>query len=237
MARNKIIFDSFELSNTPAWQFYQAHAPHFYAYKNNIEPKEAEEIFHQRLLAVDPYKDEVITGKVGSLRHTPYLWQVSLNYLKEDLFGFAKFHAIKTIPFFISDGLRDIAERLDVLPVGGPRIGDLFLEKDIKSFINIFLQNKLVGLLLICGASFWIFITLCAIAGMWRAFTRNEKQRALLIFAFLAVTATAVVAGGVVSSPRYRFSISPFLFLLASYGFWTAVWSFIKRRFFGMLII
>ena len=51
-------------------------------------------------------------------------------------------------------------------------------------------------------------------------FKQEKRIRALIIVSFLVVCMTALIAGGSVSHPRYRFSVSPFMFFVASYGFW-----------------
>jgi len=49
-----------------------------------------------------------------------------------------------------------------------------------------------------------------------RAFARGSGAEAILFACF--ILATAVVAGGAVAHPRYRYSVSPFIFILAALG-------------------
>lgn len=228
--RNKIIFDRWELSSVLAWQLYHSHAPHFYAYQNNISPKEAEDLFHERLIAIDPLEEEARSGRVGSLWHAPYMWKVALDYIGEHPFRYAWFHAVKTIPFFLSDGLREIMRASGLALKSLPSISDRLLTGDFSGITADLKSDVTVLTLFLFGFATWLFINGFMVAGVFFGWREGGKVRAILMLAFLLVLLSAIAAGGAVSHPRYRFSVSPFMFLLASYGFCMLQEKIYKRR-------
>lgn len=221
--RNKLLFDRWELSSVASLQFAFAHAPLFYAYKNDVPAREAINIFHDRLLAISPYGDE------ATLRNSPYMWQVAFEYLRQDPVGFAKFHAVKTIPFFLSDGLREMAQRVDLIPNSMPSLVDFVMKKDFAGLSGALRENKAALLLFLGGAAFWLTVNLFMLAGIAFGFRAQGPRLALLLLSAFVVFATALVAGGAVSHPRYRMSVSPFMFILAAYGFFKTV-AFFKSK-------
>ncbi len=218
MLRNKVLFDRWELSVVASWQFYHSHAPHFYAYMNGIPEREAELIFVKRLSEIVPeeYRSEVLREKAGSLRHSQYMWQVSFDYIKEHPFNFAVFHAIKTLPFFLSDGLGEVARDVDLVKSEDPSITAFLLKGDFKGVREALLADKASFAIFLVGFSFWFLMNIFMIVGFVRAFVSGSRAEAILFACF--ILATAVVAGGAVAHPRYRYSVSPFIFILAVLG-------------------
>ena len=228
--RNKIIFDRWELSAVAAWQFYHSHAPHFYAYQNGISPSEAEDLFHERLITIDPFQEEAISGRVGSLRHAPYMWKVALDYIGEYPLEYAKFHLLKTIPFFLSDGLREATRMAGVSLRPLASISDRLLNGDFFGVAADLKSDTAILVLFLVGFTAWFFINGFMIAGAIFGWREGGRVRAVLMLAILLVLVSAIAAGGAVSHPRYRFSVSPFMFLLASYGFWMVQEKIYRRR-------
>lgn len=214
MARNKLYFDSWDLSAVATTQWFQQSAPLYYAHVNGVSHSEAYEVFRARLMEINPRKSDE-----GTLRNTPYMRQVIKEYISQDLFGYAYFHAVKTLPFFFSDGLRDIARRLELVDTDQPNIGSLVLARDISGLRAAVLQNGLSSALLLIGGSVWFFIAICMIAGVIGIRASLQATIRVILLCFFIVLATAVIAGGPNASARYRFSVSPFIFIIASYGF------------------
>lgn len=219
MLRNKILFDRAELSAVASWQLYHSHAPHFYAYKNGISERDAERLFQERLEMIDPYTEEVRMGKVGSLRHAPYMWQVGLDYIRQYPLQFGFFHVLKTAPFFISDGLRQIARDSQLYSFPGVNLSSLALKGNVKGLFNALTNDPTTFILFSVGFLFWLGINILVVIGSVIALRSSSGAvRALSLFLLLAILLTAFVAGGAVAHPRYRYSVSPFMFLLAAVG-------------------
>ncbi len=211
--RSRIDFGQWQLTSALSYQFYDAHAPRFYAYMNNVSLNTAKDIFRDQLVAIDPYKEEAMRDDVGSLRHTPYLWRVSLGYIEQHPIRFAVFHVLKTSTFFMSDGLRDIASRMKLISQSSEGVGDLILR---GNFVGAWRVLGIVGIsLLIFGSTLWTLITISMFVGLFFALRYREW---LVVVMVLALVCVSLLAGGAVSHPRYRFSVSPFMFLAAAYG-------------------
>ena len=224
LVRNKILFDRFELSAVASWQFAYAHTPLFYARLHGISDRKAVKIFHERVFTASPYKEDVRAGHTGTLRNAPYMWQVAREEIKAHPFQFALFYVSRSARFFISDGLRDIGQRIALIKEPLANLGDLIFKGDLKSFAGAVAQNRIVLLFFIVGFASWSLIVLAMITGVLFGIVREERtKKFVLIASFLMVIIMALVAGGAVAHPRYRFSVSSFMFLLASYGFFAAL--------------
>lgn len=219
MVRNTVLFGRSELSAVASLQFAYAHAPLFYAYENHISDSEAISKFNQRLLEISPYKKDILANNSGILPNAPYMWQVAFEYIGQHPFAYARFHALKTIPFFVGDGLREAAARSGLLANDLPNLGNFILRGDVRGLFKVAVANNIALILLIVGASFWFLVNMGMVLGIIRFFRIKGLRRAIVVSCFLYVVSMAVVAGGVVSSPRYRFSITPFMFILAAVGF------------------
>ncbi|TSC79490.1 MAG: Uncharacterized protein G01um101429_477 [Parcubacteria group bacterium Gr01-1014_29] len=214
MLRNKILFDSWSLTAVATTQWFQQSAPLYYAYKYNVSHAEAYEVFRARLMEINPHKSDD-----GTLRNTPYMGRVVREFLLEDPFGYMYFHAVKTLPFFFSDGLRDIARRMGFVEVNQPNIGNLLLARDVRGLWDALAHNSLSSVLLLVGASAWFLIIIgmtISIAGLR---VSSQTGAHIIALCLLIILATALIAGGPNASARYRFSVSPFMFIAAVYGF------------------
>ena len=224
MLRNKLIFDTWDLTAVSTIQWYWYNAPLYYAYTHDITHTEALDIFHERLRAINPHQ-----SNDGTLRNAPYMRQVAFEYLREDPFGYVWFHVVKSIPFFVSDGLRDIARRLEV--VGDqPDIGGLLLRGDLHSVISFFREHTLAAVLLVAGAAFWGFVTLGMVAAIFLGGALSLASRRALYVSIGLIAVTILIAAGPNANARYRLSVSPFLFIAASYSFWVVLTKFRKSR-------
>lgn len=214
MLRNKVLFDSWSLTAVATTQWFQQSAPLYYAYKHNVSHAEAYEVFRTRLMEVNPYKSDD-----GTLRNTPYMGLVVREFLLEDPFGYAYFHAVKTLPFFFSDGLRDIARRMGFVEIVQPNIGNLLLARDYTGLRDALVRNGLSSALLLFGGAMWFLITVGMVGSVGGLRASSQTGAHILALCLLIVLASALIAGGPNASARYRFSVSPFIFIAAVYGF------------------
>ena len=220
MVRNKIIFDKWDLSSVAAWQFLYSHAAHYYAYQNEISVRDAEDIFHQRLAESVPerYTEYVKNFKSGTLFISPYMWDISLGYLKQDPLGYAFWHGLKTLPFFVSDGLRDLAQRMHLIKLDQPSFTNLLISKNFVGLREAVFESTGTFILLVIGFGVWFLLTLFQCLGFAVAYSHKGFARGLVFACLLFIITTAAVAGGAVAHSRYRMSVSPFMFLVAAYG-------------------
>ncbi|OGZ47406.1 MAG: hypothetical protein A3J54_02360 [Candidatus Ryanbacteria bacterium RIFCSPHIGHO2_02_FULL_45_13b] len=212
MLRNKIIFDTWDLTAVATIQWYWYNAPLYYAHTQGITHNEALAIFRERLFEINPHKSDE-----GTLRNAPYMRQVAFEYLREDPWGYAWFHVVKSIPFFISDGLRDIARRMGLVGEQ-PNIGNLVLKGDFRAIQVFFSEHTLAVVFLAGGVIFWSMITVGMIVGMIAGHMLSIGGKRVLYVSVGIVFGTMLIAAGPNASARYRLSISPFMFIAASYG-------------------
>ncbi|GEM_PF-2305688 len=214
MLRNKLLFDSWSLTAVAGTQWFQQSAPLYYAYKHSISHAEAYEVFQKRLLEINPHKSDA-----GTLRNTPYMGQVVREFLFEDPFGYAYFHAVKSLPFFFSDGLRDIARRMGYVAEEQSNIGNLLLARDARGIYDAFAHNGLSSALMLIGGSAWVVITAGMIVSVGGFHLSSLARPNIIVLCLLIIAVTVLIAGGPNANARYRFSVSPFIFIAAVHGF------------------
>lgn len=213
IARNYIVFHEWDISPVASLQYYAAHAPLFYAWREGIPEKEAILLFQRRLQAISPYGDEAITP------NAPYMRRVAFEYIGQHPIEFVLFHVIKTIPLFLSDGIRELAERMNLAPPNMPNISNLFLARDFSPLKNMVVSAPLLSLAFFFGFFAWMLIMLFAAVGALRGIGTKHPHRPLIAACVVILLTGAIIAGGATSHPRYRHGMSPFIFLLAAYGF------------------
>ena len=216
IVRNYIVFREWDISPVASLQYYAAHAPLFYAWREGISEKEAILLFQRRLEAISPYGDEATTP------NAPYMRRVAFEYIGQYPIEFAAFYAVKTIPLFFSDGIRELAERLNLAPSVMPNISNLLLVGDVSPLKNMAISTPLFSLAFFFGLFSWALIIFFAVMGAWKGIRIKHTHRPLLISCIVILLVGAMVAGGATSHPRYRHSMSPFIFLLSSFGFLVA---------------
>lgn len=234
MIGNKIHYNSWSIATVGDATLYRHPAHLFYAYKHAISMKETEAILHQRLMEINPHKDDSYT-----FQNVPYFRQLTKEIIMSDPLGYAKFHIIKTLPFFISDGLRELAYRLHIIgPL--PNIGDTYLTKGLWETAKIILTDVRSAFLFLAGFLFWLCINILMLgsavaatclkviprlrSGYFRSHGENNPYWHIPLFCLFIVLIVGFSTGPV-ANPRYRYSVSPFMFLAASYGLW-----YIKER-------
>ena len=224
IARNYIVFHQWDISPVASLQYYAAHAPLFYAWREGVSEKEAIRLFQRRLQEISPYSDEAITP------NALYMRRVAFEYIGQHPIQFSIFHAVKTIPLFFSDGIRELAERVNLAPPTMLNISNLFLVGNFSPLKNIIFSAPLFSLISFFGLFAWMLIMFFAAVGAWSGIRVKHSMRPLIIACVVILLTGAVVAGGATSHPRYRHSISPFIFLVAAYGF-----LIVKTKYEGML--
>ncbi|OGZ43250.1 MAG: hypothetical protein A2719_00990 [Candidatus Ryanbacteria bacterium RIFCSPHIGHO2_01_FULL_45_22] len=212
MLRNKILFDTWDLTAVATIQWYMYNAPLYYAYTHGGTHSEALEVFRRRLYEINPYQSDQ-----GTLRNAPYMREVAFEYLRKDPFGYAWFHVVKSAPFFVSDGLRDIARRM-ALVGEQPDIGSLILTGNIRGVIVFFSEHMRAAVLLAVGVMFWSLITLGMLGAVVAGRVLPIAGKRTLYTCIGIVFITMLVAAGPNANARYRLSVSPFMFIAASYG-------------------
>jgi len=204
--RNKLIFNSWQLSSVGSYNLAYYNATQFQHYKTG-EPLE-------KLVA------EFNKFQGGETVETPSLAKVSLyndfsrSLIGSDPLGYFKFHLLKTLPFFVTDGLRDIARSFNLLRDEPPNLSSLIAKgrwQDLKTFTR---EGGLAFLLFFLGFVFWVLVSVLAAVGAIREFFRKSESRGLIMFFAVLILYFALLTGPV-SNARYRLPASVFMLIFA----------------------
>lgn len=213
MVRNGVLYDTYQLSSFGPYNIYEYNLPLHYAHTEGISLEEARGVFQERVGGIGGsmayyksfYKYEVINDAVHE-------------YLREHFWSYAGYHVVKTIPFFLTDGLRDLAKnfRIDVGP--SPNFTDLLLEGDGDGAYTALAENPKATTLLFVGTGFWFVILMLGILSAVYGLLRGSWQHKVLIGLFVLCIGYFALLTGPASSARYRLPVEPLMFILAAYG-------------------
>lgn len=211
--RNHGHFGVYDISSTPYINFTQFNLPLFYAYKDHISLDEAHKIVS------DPLPSSTASGIESSLANKPIFQKIISDALHGNLMSYAEFHLIKTIPFFVTDGLRDINRTTAFIPIPPDQTNftDLLLHRDFGGMLQYFLSPSPNVMMLIVGSSIWILITLLWLFQLCYATIRRTHTMWFVLLASGLIIYFAILTGPV-SEHRYRMPAAPFMILLAVEG-------------------
>lgn len=212
MARNKFLFDSWQLSSVSAITGYIYNAPMFFAAEQGLNQDEVIEFFKSR------YGEFNIRDR--SLLNAKEMQQSAVTIIKANPLGYAKFHLVKTIPFFLTDGIRDPLRIIKVIGGGEPNLSSLLASGNIREILRLIFSGEPNFNFFLIGFAFWSIITFGFFASI--VFSWKHAERWWLWFFVLLVLYFAILTGPV-SSGRYRMPAVPFLLLLAIFG-WFLLW-------------
>lgn len=223
MARNYYYFQSWQLSSVSAITAYVYNVPMFYAAERGLNQDEVIEFFKSR------YGEFNLRDR--SLLNVKEMQQSAVAIIKTNPVGYAKFHLLKTIPFFLTDGIRDPLRLIRLLKGGEPNLSSLLASGNIREIMRLIFSGEPNFNFFLVGFAFWSAISLGFFASIIFAWKRQDRSWlwffALLVFYFAILT-------GPVSSGRYRMPAVPFLLLLACFGFaqLASYIPFFQKRFF-----
>lgn len=131
-------------------------------------------------------------------------------------FSYLKFHLVKTVPFFLNDGLRDIERTLHLNNAPLPNITGLLLKGDLGALGSV-LKNggrDMVYLLVGSGVLGLLFLG----AGLATIRGILEPRRRIFVAFFASFILYFALLTGPIANARYRLPASPLLFLLGIAG-------------------
>jgi 4-amino-4-deoxy-L-arabinose transferase-like glycosyltransferase len=205
--RNKKHFDSYEISSVSSYNIYYYNAQRFYMYQNNLSFTEAREVFNERI--VSEYGEG---ATLPSLKYSSELREEGLSIIKDDVVGYTKFHLSTLGPFFLTDGLREITQILKLAPKEFLGLRGLFLSGDFGGIWNSLKNGGSLSVMFIAGFILWSFMSLFMILSLFFKKSRREVWMVFISIMFLALLS------GVVTTARFRYAISPLIFILALHG-------------------
>lgn len=207
VVRNKEMMGVYGISTVKSFNLYHYYIPEFLAYKHGISPSDARKIVGKGLWKFDE----------RSLVNATLMQERGLEFIKEDPFGYGKFHIVKTLPFFLSSGFETLftgyndASGKDTLPIVRENMTNLLLHRDFAGMFWAASQSPLIAIEQILLGMLFIL----AIGAIIFAYRR--RQLSVISFLWMMVLYFAFLTGPVAYS-RYRQPATPFLFLLATYA-------------------
>lgn len=217
--RNKIVFNTWQLSPEGLRIAAYHHVPAFLEFKSGKPSQESKRELDRKLAEAGIWEESFGGEKI-------YLEYIRKNIRFRDLPAYMFFYAVKTTPFFLNDGLRDLARFLGFSSsTSFPNITTLILNGNFAELIKVLLHDWKNTSLLILGAGF-MFLCLCLAAYGVFIFFRNRDPNRLLVFFLALLILYFALASGPVSNFRLRLPVMPLILILAvngGYCFWTSL--------------
>lgn len=205
MLRNHANFGSWNISSVGSANLMMYNAPAFLQYRPDVHGQEVMERFQQEQNAL-PRNDALSLSRSGVFIST------FLDIIHGHEISYGVFHVVKTLPFFVTDGLRDTVRLFNVDIGNMPNISTALLRGDIGLVVQYLRAGGLAVILLVLGSGFWTIITLlygyAIVITLW-------KRLYALTFLFVAPVVYFALLTGPVSNARYRLPIEGILLVAA----------------------
>lgn len=130
--------------------------------------------------------------------------------------SYLKFHLVKTVPFFLNDGLRDIERTLHLNNAPLPNITSTLLKGDLGAFWDVLKSDGRDMIYLLVGSGILSLIFLGVFLETLRGLF-EPRRRIFIAFFALFILYFALLTGPIANA-RYRLPASPLLFLLGIAG-------------------
>lgn len=208
MLRNKIIFDSWQLSSV-----------------GNFNAGYFSMLFleQQTGIPAGEYERRLVNEKAGGdpmVLRTLYGGPISLGFAKEvistDPLSYMGFHIVKTMPFFLNDGLREIARLLEFSDATLPNLSGFLLSGDFSELALAVTKGDMNTLLFFIGTGTMAIFLIFAGYGIWHG-ALNARLRLFSLLILLSVLYFALLTGPVANA-RYRMPAMPLIIISAVFG-------------------
>lgn len=211
--RNKIVAHSWNLSLVGVHNFFWYHIPSYIAVKENITDKAAREIMWGRLLERNPQTPKYLTVSESS-----DITKISLEFILKDPIGFGIFYVIKTIPFFISGGISDIAREMNIPSRKSDNLSTLLFRRDIGGILKSLSRGGSATVLYIVATLFWALVTIGMVIAVFVEMMRGSRERKPIVLFFFILVLSMAILSGPVSNARIRYPATPFIYILFMLG-------------------
>src|SRR3989344_1291734 len=220
--RNHALYGVFDISATPYVNFAQYNLPLFYSYSHRVPLGETFAMYQEPLRSPPP--------PAASLTNKPIFQKQIRDTLEGNFFSYLYFHAVKTVPFFVTDGVRDMNRYVWLVPIPPDQtnFSDMLIRGDIAGIAKYFISPSPNLWMLLVGSVPWILITALWLFELAYVLIKRPDtfwfvciaSGIILYFAFLT---------GPVTEHRYRMPAAPFMLLLAVEGART-LWRVLRIR-------
>ena len=207
MLRNHAKFNSLGISSVGSANLMLYNAPTFATHLKDAEVSKKVADFRAEQTAL-PREDAL------SLARSDRFTDAFRDTISGHEFAYVLFHVGKTIPFFVTDGLREIARLSGVKGAPSFNITGALFHGDIGAIINYFKQGGISIVLLIIGSCFWALTTLLFFLGAFGSVIEGRNSKFVLFLAALVLYFALLT--GPVSNARYRLPVSGLMIAIAA---------------------
>lgn len=204
MYRNHALFGSWNVSSVGNANLMLYNAPEFLKWHPDSRAQEILNVFNAEQVSL-PREDAI------SLTRSEVFTSTFREIIRGNELSYVFFHIVKSIPFFVTDGLRDTIRLLHVDIGSMPNISTALMRGDVGTLFGYLLSGGLPIALLVIGSGFWGIVTLLFASESIRALIRRDVFPlflALLVCYFAFLT-------GPVSNARYRVPVEGLMVALA----------------------
>ncbi len=210
--RNKEVSGVWGIASEKSANLFHYYVPDFLSFRDGISVDTARDIL------IADFGKKIGTAQAqdfGSLANSSAAQEVALRYIENDPFGYAKFHLIKTAPFFLSSGIKNFFVSYNdmlgfiALPTNGGNMTDLLFHGKFRQFAREIQVQPFVTL----EEIYWAIVFVSMLISV--VFSKNKFYA---ISFFILVLYFALLTGSIAYS-RFRLPALPFMLILACEGF------------------
>ncbi|TSC71886.1 MAG: hypothetical protein G01um101470_466 [Parcubacteria group bacterium Gr01-1014_70] len=206
MIHNQHVAGSFDISSSGPNTYYRYVMPSFVAWRTGKPHAAIQEQFIAQF-------DAAVANKINAVT---FMQEETSRIISEAPASYAFYHIVKTVPFFLGDGIREILQKTELLHIKQPNISSELLHGNITKVIGLAAYNKYL-LLAVFGSIFWSIVFILAAIGFWDALHQDDKKRRYAIF-FATIILYLAILTGPATSTRHRMPALPFIAALAAMG-------------------
>lgn len=215
MYRNHEVFNSWNIASVGSANLVLYNAPEFLKWRPNPQG--------EAMLATFRAEQETLPRHEAlSLARSEVLTKTFRTIIRDHEVSYVTFHIIKTIPFFVTDGLRDTMRVLGFEVGSMPNVSTTLMRGDVGAVLGYLRSGGLAIGLFVIGVGWWgivsVLMTVAAVGALWR--------RDIQILFLIALIAYFALLTGPVSNARYRVPVEGLMLFAAAYVVvrWWDVW-------------
>lgn len=206
MYRNHQLFDSWNVSSVGAANLMLYNAPEFLKWHTDAESEALLDSFREEQATLS--REEAL-----SLTRSDVFTQTFREIIRGNEVSYVFFHVVKTIPFFVTDGLRDTIRLFGIDTGPMPNISTALMRFDFPLLASYVASGGLGIVLLLIGTGFWGIVTLLFGMETLRAALRREWLPTLFLSSLVLYFALLT---GPVSNARYRVPVEGLMIACAA---------------------
>ncbi len=213
--RNHEAFGVWTLSTKGAYTLYFYYSGELLKYRDHLAPDEVSALLVAR--AHEQYP-AVRTGEdLRSPLYESYLMSESIAIIRESPILFIKMYAASIATYFFSDGYRLLWYEITKGSITLPNITRAIVTGDTLLLRSYVIEHSIQATAFFAGLAFWGGAFVLMLIGTISGFLSHGRARYVVLACLVALVYFAFLTG-LVAQARYRIVITPFLFMLASYG-------------------